>query len=310
LRRTGTWLRLGRLACRGALLIVGPTATQFLAKGTDLFVQTLHEFFQPLVLFGKPPILFEHHRVLGDIVVAEVAEERLLRLILAFAKERRQRTQPGCRLPLLAVADHGQLDGIARCMLRDGIGQVFRPGNRLAVGLNHHVAGHQTGPGRGAAGINPQQVHALLLRLGLGLPRCRNRLRRESPHGDAQPCGVALVALIRGVRRRELLPERPLEARIKRHLNLPLLAVAPDDQFGRVAFTELRKGLDHGVFAINLGFSDGEQVIARLNLCMIGRAAGPHVAHEHSRGTGRKQYAKPYAIVVQLRLRRGSVILR
>lgn len=125
---------------RRVLLISRLTSTKLLAKRADLVVQLQYEFFQPLMLFGKPPILFQHHGVLRNVIVAEVTEERLRRLVIALANKRRQRTQPRRDLAFLTIAEHGQFDGIAGAMLGNRIGQVFRPRHFLTAGADHHVA--------------------------------------------------------------------------------------------------------------------------------------------------------------------------
>jgi len=43
---------------------------------------------------------------------------------------------------------------------------------------------------------------------------------------------------------------------------------------------------------------------------MIGGAAWPHVLNEHAGGTGSQQDAEPHAVVIQLRLLRGRIVLR
>lgn len=306
-RRTCTGASLRRLAFRGGLF-VRPHAAQFLTQSTDLVVQLQHEFFQPLMLFGKPPILFQHHRMLRDVVVLEVAQERLRRLRIAVAKERCQRPQLRGDPVLLAVANDGQFNRVAWLTLGDGIGQVFRSFDPLVAGLDHDIATTQTGPRSRAARIHAQQMHALNLLLGLRL--ARQRFRGKPPHGDAQPSRFTLIALLLGARRGfgKLLAEGPLESRIERHFDRPLFAVTPDDHLGRVAFVELREGLHHGFFAVDLGIANGEQVVAGLKPRVIGRAAGPHILNQRAGGSRSQEHAKPHTFFQAWLLLRGIVL--
>jgi len=43
---------------------------------------------------------------------------------------------------------------------------------------------------------------------------------------------------------------------------------------------------------------------------VIGGAAGPHILNEHARGAGSQHDAEPHAVVIQLWLLRGRIILR